>query len=90
MIYDVDEHTRALAANQMALDLHAILMDQADRATNAATKAALTNAADALDIWMHDELTNGVMHVIEAMEDDAGVSEFVREARIMQSAYGRR
>ena len=79
-MYDPDEHTRALAVAQRALDLHTILQEQAKMASNESTRKALNDAADALDCWIQDELNNGVLAVIEAAEYDAGASGHLREA----------
>lgn len=84
-MYDSKEHSRALMLSRMALDLHTLIQEQAKLASNEKTRKALEDAADALDNWMQDELTNGVLSVIENMEEDADVSEFLREAMLNQS-----
>ena len=90
MTYDAKEHSRALAASKKAMELHAMLVFHAEAASNPSVGKAINDAADALDALMYDELTGGVLFVIEEMEQDAGISETIREVRIMQSAYGRR
>lgn len=85
-MYDPKEHERATMLSRYALDLHTLIQEQARLASNDRTRNALEDAADALDNWMHDELTGGVLNVIESMEEDEA-PDYLRELR--QQAPGR-
>lgn len=86
-MFDPKEYERCIMLCRYTLDLHTMIQEQAKLASNDRTRKALESAADALDNWMHDELTNGVLHTIESMEEDEAAPEYLRELR--QQAPGR-
>jgi hypothetical protein len=85
MTYSKSEHFCALAVSKMAVDLHEAIGEATVRASNPAVKKAFQEAASALDCWMQDELNNGVLKIIEGMEEEAGIPEYEREQRDIQS-----
>lgn len=77
MTYSATEHSRAIAALKAANDYHDRLKWLADVSENPTTAKAWSDAADAFDAFMHDEL-RPVLQAIEDLEADASTGEWLR------------
>jgi hypothetical protein len=85
MTYSKKEHNAVRDIKDKVWVLHNVLGRTASRADNPPVKVALNDARDALDCWLQEYINNGVLNIIEGMEEEAGIPEYEREQREIQS-----